>query len=527
MLTLLDFSMIFAVMNISHVKTRVLMRQFVIIAFFLALTLHGSAQIQWQRSYGGSNTDIANAIIQTVDGGYIVAGTTGSSDGDITTTNCIGWIIKLSPSGSIDWQICVDANVNSIRQTIDSGYIVAGASFGPSSLGDADFCVIKLYASGSIQWQKSLGGSGNDWAKDIRQTPDGGYIVIGETYSNNGDVSGNHGSWDIWVIKLSAAGSIQWQKCYGGSGSEFGNAILVTENGYIIAGLASSIDGDVIGYHPSTDIGSSTAPDCWILKLSASGSIEWQQCLGGGSWDEGRTICRLADSGFVVAGITKSVDGDVAGNHGYYDVWVVKLSALGDVLWRKCFGGNDDDHAYAVYPTSDGGSIIGGVAESNNGDVSGNHGGQFDYWILKLDAGGNMAWQKCLGGTQIDEARSVQQTTDGGYIVAGQSNSNDGDVTGNHGYEDYWVVKLGPKTGIDDAAGTAPVSVSPNPAFNTVYVQNTGKVTIMLYNILGQPVRTAKNADNISVTGLAPGMYFIRLFSSSGELLYQDKIIKE
>ena len=136
-----------------------------------------------------------------------------------------------------------------------------------------------------------------------------------------------------------------------------------------------------------------------------------------------------------MAGYTFSNDGDVSGNHGAYDYWVVKLNSSGDILWQICLGGTNVDVAYSIQQTSDGGFIVAGYTCSNEGDVSGNHGNS-DYWVVKLNSSGTIEWQKCLGGTDGDYAYSIQQTSDGGFIVAGLTGSNDGDVSGNHGGSD-------------------------------------------------------------------------------------------
>jgi hypothetical protein len=343
--------------------------------------------IEWQRCLGGTYDDYAYSIQQTSDGGFIVAGRTYSNDGDVSGNH-----------------------------------------------GKSDAWVVKLNSSGDIEWQKCLGGTGNDYAKSIQQTSDGGFIVAGYTDSNDGDVSGNHGYFDYWVVKLNSSGTILWQKCLGGTSFDQAYSIQQTsDGGFIVAGRTYSNDGDVSGNHGDID--------AWVVKLNSSGDIIWQKCLGGTSGDYANSIQQTSDSGFIVAGYTWSNDGDVSGNHGYYDYWVVKLNSSGDIEWQKCLGGTYYDYAYSIQQTSNGGFIVAGSTNSINGDVSGYH-GYFDYWVVKLNSSGDILWQKCLGGTSDDYANSIQQTSDGGFIVAGYTNSNDGDVTENHGGYDTWVVKL-------------------------------------------------------------------------------------
>jgi len=352
-------------------------------------------------------------------------------------------VTTLNAQVQIQWQKCLGGTSNdyaySIQQTSDGGYVVAGYTGSNNgdvsgNHGSGDFWVVKLDAGGNLQWQKCLGGTGYDEANSIQQTSDGGYVVAGFTLSTNGDVSGNHGGYDYWVVKLDAGGNLQWQKCLGGTGYDEANSIQQTsDGGYVVAGYTESTDGDVSGNHGGSDY--------WVVKLDAGGNLQWQKCLGGTSSDYAYSIQQTSDGGYVVAGYALSTNGDVSGIHGSQDSWVVKLDVGGNLLWQKSLGGTSSDYAYSIQQTSDGGYVVAGFTESTDGDVSGNHGGR-DYWVVKLDAGGNLQWQKCLGGTDDDYAFSIKQTSDGGYVVAGKTYSTNGDVSGNHGFNDNWVVKL-------------------------------------------------------------------------------------
>ena len=367
--------------------------KFILILIFSSLTFFLFGQIsiiEWQNSIGGSNTDYATSIQQTVDDGFIVGGYSKSIDGDLTFNN-----------------------------------------------GNFDYWVSKLDMAGNIIWQKSLGGSEVDYARAIQQTSDGGYIVAGQSYSNNNDVIGNHGVSDAWVVKLDANGNISWQKCLGGTGDDEAYSIQQTiDGGYIIAGSTTSNDGDV-----SFNNGSS---DYWIIKLDATGNITWEKSLGGSNADNALSIDQTSDGGYIVAGWSFSNNGDVTGNHGGVDYWIVKLNSTGSITWQKSLGGLKEDRAFAIQQSSDGGYIVGGWSFSSNGDVTGHHGTDqtTDYWIVKLNALGNVSWQKSLGGTDYDGARSIQETSSGGYIIVGDSFSNDDDVTSNLGGSDAWIVKL-------------------------------------------------------------------------------------
>jgi hypothetical protein len=179
------------------------------------------------------------------------------------------------------------------------------------------------------------------------------------------------------------------------------------------------------------------------VKLNGNGEIQWQKSLGGSDYDCAMSIQQTSDGGYIVAGVSLSIDGDVTGALGNYDYWVVKLDENSAIQWQRSLGGTNSDSANLIQQTSEGGYIVAGQSNSNNEDVTGNHGNS-DYWVVKLSGSGDIQWEKSLGGSDYEAARAIQQTTDGGYIVAGWSTSTDGDVTGNHGNDDYWVVKLGP-----------------------------------------------------------------------------------
>ncbi|MEO5675427.1 MAG: MopE-related protein [Chitinophagales bacterium] len=401
--------------------------------------------IEWQKSLGGSDYDGAFSVQQTADEGFIVAGFSYSDDGDVSENNGYMdyWLVKQDASGTLEWENSLGGNsfdaAYSVRQTSDDGFIVAGYS--SSAGGDVsgnhgayDYWVIKLDAAGVIIWQKSLGGSLEDLAHCVEQTADNGFIIAGSSGSGDGDVSGNHGAEDYWIVKLDESGNLQWQKSLGGSMIDFASYIEQTDDmGYIVAGYTYSSDGDVSINHGANDY--------WIVKLDSAGGLQWQKSLGGSASDQATCIRQTTDGGFVVAGISESSDGDVSGNHGLEDFWVVKLDETGSMEWQKSMGGSSYDEAYSIDQTSEGGFIVAGQTQSGDGDVSFNH-GSGDDWIVKLDPYGNLSSEVTYGGSGNDAAHSIQQTSSGGFIVGGYTFSSDGDVSGNHGYQDYWILNL-------------------------------------------------------------------------------------
>ena len=360
------------------------------------------------------------------------------------TGNCTGDILKsdrdtgLSGSGNNEpgWD-------RSSQQTSDGGYIVGGSINTEVSPGHGaeDMWVIKMNPAGTIQWQKVLGGKDRDEGFSTQQTTDDGYILIGSTDSSNtGDVGSNHGKSDIWVVKLNPAGDIEWQRVLGGAGFETGRSIgQTTDGGYILIGSTdSSSTGDVGPNHGGSDI--------WVVKLNPGGGIQWQQVLGGADYDAGRSIDQTTDGGYILAGNTESSDtGNVGPNHGGSDIWVVKLNTAGDIQWQQVLGGSDREESFSIHRTSDAGSILTGTTDSDNsGDVGPTHGGT-DAWVVKLNPAGAIQWQRTLGGNGFETGRSIEQTSDEGSILTGSTDSdNTGNVGSNPGGSAVWVVRLNP-----------------------------------------------------------------------------------
>ena len=509
-------------------------------AIILLLTQFGFSQapaLEWQKCLGGSNYDISTSIEQTTDGGYIVAGYTASNNGDVSGVHggSDAWVVKLSSSGMLEWQKAYGGSgsetAQNIQQTTDGGYIVActtnsanGDVTGIHGNGGTDGWLMKLSSSGTIEWQKVLGGFNNDYSDWVQQTPDGGYIVACTTNSTDGDVLGIHGTGatsDAWVVKLSNLGLIEWQKALGGTANDAVACIqTTTDGGYITTGYTNSNNGDVSGNHGSTDI--------WVVKLSSLGLIEWQKALGGTAYDSSKSVLQTTDGGYVLACNTGSTDGDVSGNNGNWDAWIVKLSSLGTLEWQKAFGGSESESALSIKKTTDGGYIVTGFANSTNGDVTGNH-GLTDVWILKFSSSGTLQWQKAIGGEGNESSYSIQPTTDGGYILAGYASYDNGDVSGNHGSFDYWVVKLGTDILVNTTLTNQLFKIYPNPTAFVLYFQNHSNSSIdniIVTDLAGKIVLVqSENSNQINVEKLARGMYVIQVFS--GEEKVTHKFVKE
>ncbi len=506
-------------------------------ALFMPL-LSSQPSIQWQKSLGGSQYDAAGSIQQTNDGGYIVVGTTQSSDGDVSGQQGVVdvWALKLDSNGNILWQKTLGGSSvdvgNSMQLTSDGGLILAG--FTISNNGDvsgnhgaADGWIVKLDSNGAVQWQKVLGGSLEDKAQSIRQTNDGGYIVAGYTASNDGDVSDNHGGNDFWVLKLNSVGTLEWEKTLGGTWNDEAYSVRqTTDGGYVVGGATYSNDGDVSGNNGTIDY--------WVVKLTNTGTIEWQKALGGSGADDGRHVIQTTDGGYIVAGTEGSGDGQVTGSHGKTDGWVVKLNQTGDLQWQKTLGGSQEDALNAIQPTSDGGCVIAAFTQSSDGDVLGDN-VIADIWVVKLNAMGDIQWGKTLGGTEFEYPADIQKTIDGGFVVAGSAESNDGDVTGNHGSNDLWVVKLSVLSSATSSPVALPLEIFPNPASQSISIKiptDESSITISISDLLGRIVsrQTISNTDlgseKIDIAALADGVYFLTATMPSGKV-FVGKFRKE
>lgn len=365
-----------------------------------------SPGIEFTKSGGNSYNDGFLAIEQTSDGGYITAGFLQTVIGNNLQSEFM--IYKLNPDGSFGGYSVIggteDEFAYSVQQTTDGGYIAAGRTHSDDgdvsgNNGYEDYWVVKVDALlNNIVWQKCLGGSSQDWANSIHQTSDGGYFVAGTTSSTNGDVTENHGLTDYWVVKIDDTGNIDWQRSLGGSNGEYcESSDLTSDGGYIVAGSSPSHDGDVTGNHGNND--------CWIVKLDSLGFPVWQKSIGGSESDQARSIIQTSEGGYIFVGSTQSSDGDVTGKAS--NSWVVKLDSFGNVLWDKSYDGN----ANSVRQTTDGGYVVAG----NYSDL-----GDVDSWILRLDENGEMLWQKIVEGNQNESTVSVVQSSiDGGFVFTG------------------------------------------------------------------------------------------------------------
>ncbi|MFZ8804371.1 MAG: hypothetical protein ACO2PO_15495, partial [Candidatus Calescibacterium sp.] len=441
--------------------------------------LDSAGNVQWTKTIGGSSLDEAYSIIQRSDGGYAVAGRTlsfGAGGQDF-------YVVKLAPDGTLgchdsfqnpitnsggtdsfqtpsssnvipssssvspvsyslattDIALCIptfaeriggsnDEAAYSIIQSSDGGYVVAGKtqSFGA---GDYDMYVVKLNSYGSAQWTKTIGGSLSDEARSIIQSSDGGFVVAGWTQSFGA------GGYDMYIVKIDGSGDVEWTKTIGGTGNDYAYSIIQDLDGNYV----------VVGWSSSFGAGNN---DIYVVKLDSAGNVLWTKTIGGSFNDVALSIIQSSDGGYVVAGYTRSFG---AGND---DIYVVKIDSSGNVLWTKTIGGNLNEQAFSIIQSSDGGYIIVGRTQSFGA-------GGYDVYVVKIDSSGNVLWTKTIGGGSNDEARSIIQSSDGGFVIAGHTQNFGA------GLYDIYVMKTGPLVDICWSQGITNYVVSSGGSFSS------------------------------------------------------------
>ncbi|UWY30110.1 T9SS type A sorting domain-containing protein [Flavobacterium sp. TR2] len=516
-----------------------------------------SQDILWEKSYGGTHADYLFDAQPTADYGFILAGSslsnkTGNKDDD-NHGDLDFWVWKMKENGEQDWQKSFGGTgfdfLQSIKNTRDGGFILAGTSSSSKGFqkkdpcrGLADFWVIKLNAAGEEQWQRTIGGSGQDELLCAFQTRDGGYILGGSSSSSPNSISASkldensfaadiyskseksRGSMDYWVVKLDREGVIQWQKTYGGQYSDILRSMEQTsDNGYILAGYSNSpISGD------KTEANKGVG-DYWILKINDTGAIQWQKTYGGDGDDQPYVIHQTKDEGYILGGNSNSsnaltTEGGIVANGT--DYWILKLDKDGGVLWSKTFDfgkvdiltslvENEDNtyliggHARNSRPKSGGGSLVSkavGMAAKEKDGIN-------DYIALKINGDGDEVWNKSVGSGGEDILRKLIETRDGGYLMAGTSNSGSSkDKNSNIGSSDFWVVKLKDKAKIEKVKSSIeaipnPVSTYTNVIIGYDFKEGTAAVvdmagrTLQYFSISGRtvPVDLSRYAEGVYI----------------------------
>jgi len=387
--------------------------------------------ITWEKTFGGSDYDMALSIIQTTDGGYAIVGVTeskGAGEED-------AWLIIIDSQGNMLWDRTYggseDDGALDIIQTTDNGFTFVGYTE-TGEYGGSDAWGMKLDDEGALLWEKIYGGSGDDYVLSLIQTSDGGYAATGYSmYEEEGEI-------DTSVVKMDSEGNVIWEQGFGEENPEIATSIIqTTDGGYAVLGFVIPIkDTGYIMYKEGIKkekVLEIEKSDIWITKLNPDGTILWNNVYGGREDEEAYSLVQTTDGGYIIGGYTKSK------GRGGKDAWIIKLDSIGNIIWEKAYGGNDDDLAYSLVQTTDGGYAIAGSTDSKGE-------GELDIWFFKLDEQGNLLWEKTYGGSDDEEARSIIQTTEGGYAIAGFTYSKGA------GGADVWILKLDEQGKINESS---------------------------------------------------------------------------
>ncbi len=386
--------------------------------------------------YGGSSYDIFKNIIRITDG-YVVVGQSYSTDGDLTGLNKgygDAIIVKYDTLGNIVWKKNYGGSNDEIFYgviEVSDGYVVVGTSNSNDGdltglyIGGYDAIIAKYDTSGNIVWKKNYGGYyGNDYFYGITQTTDG-YVVVGESNSVDGDLTGiAKGSKDAIIVKYNTSGNIVWKRNFGGTYDETFWNIAKTTDGYIAVGNSGSTDLNLTGLNKGSI-------DAIIVKYDELGNIKWNKNYGGSSVEYFYGIIKVID-GYVAVGSSQSTNGDLTGvNKGSTDAIIVKYDLSGNVVWKKNYGGTNIDIFNNISQMADG-IIAVGKSNSTDVDLIGLNKGVYDAIAVKYDSSGNILWKKNYGGNNNDNFQGIV-----GKITVGDSYSIDGDLAGlNKGYTD-------------------------------------------------------------------------------------------
>jgi hypothetical protein len=466
-----------------------------------------SAQTQqWPVILGGTDKDSATAMIATPDGGYVIAGSTASSNGAITDYKGgkhDAWIVKLDQAGNVIWKKTFggsrDDQATALTASPDGGFVVTGISNSQDGdLGDLDrnwpagydyIWVCKFSASGDIIWKQAKGMAKGLYAYAITAAPGGGYTLAGYFFFSLTKSSGNF----FYVLNLSETGAIQWDTYFGGrNGDDRLYAITTTaDGGYVLAGKSSSplMDFSALSdpFDFLTNHNSYTTYDAFVIRLDHTGHRLWFRFLGGSQLDYASAIITTPDGGFLMAGYTASTDGNVGGNHGGGDAWLVKLTNSGFISWQKTVGDSGPDNAFAVQPTADGGYVVAGTSTSNKAAEQ-----VFaDIWLFKVNSMGGVVWQRFLDRYGRNEGRAIAASADGSYTVAGYTYLISGGLNGPRDNGDFVIAKFYPPQPLTVTAPT--------------YDCQTGAITFHTSGGTGSPI-----------TYLAPGITRSSLSSTTG-----------
>jgi hypothetical protein len=407
-------------------KTKMKTRFLNIIIFLTTPILIG--QTTFQKTYNGEVAfDFGRSVQQTTDGGFIVTGETSLGEGPSDM-----YLVKTNSEGTIQWAKSFGGAGNeygySVQQTSDGGFIVVGNTDTYVAGGPWDMYLVKTTSDGTLQWSKTFGGTGAEEGRSVQETTDGGFIITGYTTSL--------GAGDVYLVKTASDGTLQWTRNYGYLlGNDFGQAVKQTnDGGFIITGFTTR---------------ESDSFDVYLVKTAFDGTLEWTKTFGDALYDGGYDVQQTDDGGFIITGVYENSFPINGGTQLYRDVYLIKTDSNGTLQWNKTFGNTNDAVGYSVQETNDGGYIIGG-------ERSGAH-------LLKTTSDGTLQWSKTYGNLNGATGKTAaQQTNDGGYIMTG--------AIINNGSFDVYLIKT------DSMGNSGCNETNPTTIVGSGGIQNTGGV---------------------------------------------------
>jgi hypothetical protein len=514
---------------------------------FLIGQISGQPTIKWQKSFGGSEHEFPGSLILNSIGGFTIAGSSNSQNGQVSGFHpgvctfgvCQDfWIVNTDSLGNLLWENCFGGTGHeeaySIASTGDGGSIICGYTTSidgdvtgiHTGLSEMDVWVIRLDSSGTLLWQRCLGGTLGEFGFSIIPTFDHGFVIAAYSASSDGDVPGNNNpgqTTDVWVVKLDSLGSIVWSQNYGGPGDDWPYSIIQTyDSGYAFLGWSSGAGGNVTGYR--------SARDYWLGKIDKSGAFQWGRCYGGSDFDEGYDLKQTPDSGFILTGRTLSLDGDVSANldSSMFESWTVKTDKNGNIEWEKTIGGSEYDQGASILILSDTTFLLCSTSQSNDRDVSGNHGND-DIFLAIMNFNGQILWSRCFGGPGREHSRAVIEVGSQDWCMIGESTYSGGDVSGNHGYGDYWLVRLNEATSpVLNSILEQPLEIFPNPFSHSINILLNGSMEgkLKVLDIVGNVLFESDdfNSSSINLSFLSGGIYFVNFVN--GKTNFSQKIVK-
>jgi len=510
-------------------------KQIFSLVLLLSISLLKAQTTNWNNIYGGTDSDKMSAVTETGTNLYW-AGYYKSADGDFTSNygNYDCFILSTDTNGTVQWKktfggslvdYLYDITTDSNGDIIAVGTSKSNDNDITGNQGNYDYLVVKLNSSGIIQWQKSFGGTNIDKATSVLATSDGGYLVLGYSKSTDGDITAdtNHGAYDVWLLKLDSAGTILWQKTYGGASDDKAGHIYTNGTNYYIAAYSKSNNGDLTVNHGNYDY--------WIFSIDNTGTILWQRSYGGSSIDK-EPVLAFNTSDLLIAGTSNSNDGDISNPQGGFDFWVLNVNSTnGNIIWQNNYGGTGADFATGVgsLPVlTRSNNLTGselyavGYSNSDDGDFTTNQ-GNYDAWFIGIDFSGNLVNSTNFGGSDIDQftgAKFNNYTFE--LNIFGTTKSTDGDITGQHGNYDAWYASFTPElTGAISEMNLIDVKVYPNPANDNLQVQADDMQELLIFDMQGKliakyQIQEASNHFTIDISGLSSGNYMLKTISKNG-----------